>query len=308
MKLCNLIIDGKISLGTEVEARIVNLTATIEQMSAPLPGGSIEELLADWPRSFDKTRDLLDEAIRRDRLVYLDGEPRFAPPVRRPGTFRDFYAFEEHVCNARKLRGLDINPEWYQAPVFYFSNPNTISTTGAVIKFPSESRKWDYELEVGAVLGAGGSDLTPETAAKLIAGYLVLNDWSAREIQRVEMASSMGPAKGKDFATSIGPWLVTPDEIEDRRQEKGFDLRMTARVNGEAFSDNNWATIHFSFGEMIARASMNAAVYGAELFGSGTVGMGCLLERGFDHDLWLKPGDEVELEIERLGKLVNKIA
>lgn len=308
MKLCNIIIDSKISLGAEVEGRLVNLTATIKNMSAPLTGGSVEELLNDWPKSFDKVRSLLEEAQKRGVLFYVDGEPKFAPPVRRPGTFRDFYAFEQHVRNARKLRGFDVNPEWYENPVFYFSNPNTISTTGAEIKFPAESKKWDYECEIGTILGGGGSDLIPEEAEKIIAGYVVLNDWSCRDIQRHEMASSMGPAKGKDFATSISPFLVTPDELEDKRQGKGYNLKLTAFVRGEQFTDNVWATINFSIPEMIARASKNCAVFPGELFGSGTIGFGCLLERGFDHDLWLKSGDEVILEIERIGRLTNRVA
>jgi len=308
MKLCNLVIDGKHSLGADVEGKIVNLTGTIKQLNAPLPGESIEELLGDFPKSFDKIREFIAEAKKRDRFVLAGHNFTFLPPVARPGTFRDFYAFEEHVRNARKLRGFDVNAEWYEAPVFYFSNPNTISTTGAEIRFPSESKKWDYELEIGAILGGGGSDLTPDEAEKLIAGYVVLNDWSCRDIQRHEMSSSMGPAKGKDFATSISSLLVTPDELEDKRLKKGYNLRMTAHVRGEQFSDNKWATINFSIPEMIARASKNAAVYPGELFGSGTVGFGCLLERGFDHDMWLKSGDEVILEIERLGRLVNRVA
>jgi len=308
MKLCNLIIDGKTSLGAEVEGKIVNLTGTIKQMNAPLPGGTIEELLGDFPKSFDKVRELIGEAKKRDRFVLAGAGVTFLPPVGRPGTFRDFYAFEEHVRNARKLRGFDVNAEWYEQPVFYFSNPNTISTTGAEIRFPSESKKWDYELEVGTILGGGGSDLTPAEAEKIIAGYVVLNDWSCRDIQRHEMSSSMGPAKGKDFATSIGHLLVTPDELEDRREGKGYNLKMTAHIRGEQFSDNKWSTINFSIPEMVARASKNAGVFAGDLFGSGTVGFGCLLERGFDHEKWLKSGDEVILEIERLGRLVNRVA
>jgi fumarylacetoacetate (FAA) hydrolase len=308
MKLCNLILDNKISLGAEVDGKIVNLSATIRQMNASPPGDSIEELLEDWPRSFEKVRELMDEARKRDRFSPVNGKLVFAPPVRRPGTFRDFYAFEQHVTNARKLRGVEVNSEWYEAPVFYFSNPNTISTTGAVIKFPAESKKWDYECEIGTILGGEGSDLTPAEAEKLIAGYVILNDWSCRDIQRHEMSSSMGPAKGKDFATSIGHLLVTPDELEDRRTAKGYNLKLKATVRGIQFTDNNWSTIHFSIPEMIARASKNCAVYAGELFGSGTTGLGCLLERGFDHELWLRSGNEVVVEIERLGKLVNRIA
>lgn len=307
MKFCNLIIDGEIIVCTQHEDKVVNLVETAVRADCPISGATVEDLLSRWTHNYEHVKEGVERASKSGDLAVVKGELVFAPPLRRPGTFRDFYAFEQHVGNARKLRGMDINPEWYQFPVFYFSNPNTISTTGADIRFPRESKKCDYELEVGAVLGGGGSDLTPDAAEKLIAGYVVLNDWTARDIQRAEMTCSMGPAKGKDFATSIGAWLVTPDELEDRRKGKGFDLRMTAKINDETFSDNNWSTIHYSIGEMIARASRDAAVYPGELFGSGTVGMGCLLERGLDHNHWLKPGDVVELEIERLGILKNRI-
>jgi len=301
-------VDGLIVVGAEVEGRTVDVNQTAVRLHKPLHGLSLEQLIFNWPQAFDETREMLEFARRSGDLVHPKGNVAYLSPIRRPRTFRDFYAFETHVRNARKLRGQEIDPNWYRLAIFYFSNPNNISTSGADIPFPRTSMKWDYELEIGAVLGGGGSDLAPEDAETLIAGFCVLNDWSARDLQREEMASNMGPAKGKDFATSLGVWLVTPDEIEDRRKGRGYDLRMTARVNGEIVSDGNWADIYWSFGDMIARASKDATVFAGELIGSGTVGNGCLLERGFDHDDWLKSGDEVELEIEGLGKLTNRVA
>jgi len=307
MKLGNLVIEGVIRPSALANGHVIDLNATAALLELDAVGSSLDEIVADWEGASDRVRLLLEKAVRTGDFIQMPADVPMAPPLRRPGMFRDFYAFETHVRNARRLRGLEINPEWYQFPVFYFSNPNTIKGPGDSVRFPRASKKWDYELEVGAILGGGGSDLEPAASEKLVAGYTVLNDWSARDIQRAEMTVNMGPAKGKDFATSLGPWLVTPDELTDRRTDKGYNLRMTVKINGELISDGNWQDIHYSFGEMIARASQDAAVYPGELFGSGTVGNGCLLERGLEHNLWLKSGDIVEMEIERLGILANTI-
>lgn len=307
MRFCNILTNDKVTAAVVRGKSILLLPDTSLRLGKRAPGESLDDLLLHWPGALEWAAETVERAEAAGDWVEAPQNGRILAPVRRPGTFRDFYAFETHVRNARRLRGLDINPEWYEAPVFYFSNPNTIKGPGELIRFPKTSRKWDYELEVGAVLGGGGSDLTPEEAEARIAGFTIINDWSARDIQRREMASSMGPAKGKDFATSVGPFLVTPDEIADRREGKGYNLKMTGRVNGNITSEGNWNTIFFSFGEMISRASQDAAVYPGELFGSGTVGNGCLLEHGFDHDHWLKPGEVVELEVERLGTLVNPV-
>jgi len=246
------------------------------------------------------------------RLARIEGIPleqvALAPPVDPVASFRDFYAFEEHVRSARARRGLEMIPEWYEQAVFYFSNPRSIVGHGAPVTAPPYGSWLDFELEVGCVIGRGGRDITAERAEQHIAGYAVLNDWSLRDVQRQEMKVGLGPAKGKDFATSLGPLLVTPDELEDRRAGKGYDLRMTARVNGQLISDGNWKTIHFGFAELIARASQGVELYPGDLLGSGTVGTGCILELGPERaGGWLKPGDVVELEVERLGALVNRV-
>lgn len=239
---------------------------------------------------------------------WLREEVRFAPPVFRPTSFRDFYAFEQHVKKARSLRGLDVAPEWYEMPVFYFSNHGNFIADGDLLKAPGKAQWLDYELEIAAVIVSRGRDVPAEKGESLIGGYCVLNDWSLRDVQRKEMAVGLGPAKGKDFATSLGPWLITPDELEDRRSVKGFDLEMKASVNGRLLSQGNWKDIYYSFGEMIERASDDVELIPGDVIGSGTVGSGCILELGPEHTGgWLKPGDEVELEIERLGTLRNTI-
>ncbi|MCU1415608.1 MAG: fumarylacetoacetate hydrolase [Microbacteriaceae bacterium] len=234
----------------------------------------------------------------------------YLSPLAGTGAFRDFYAFEQHVKAGRAWRGLEMDPDWYKLPVFYFSNPYAIRGAGDVTLAPG-SERFDFELEVGAILGRGGSNLTPEQGAGLVVGYTVLNDWSARDIQKREMLLSMGPVKGKDTATTIGPWVVTPDELDDVRTPTGFDLRMTCTVNGTKYSDANWSQVYWSFGEMIAYASRGTEVRPGDLIGSGTCGTGCINELsqtyGEDKFPFLKVGDVVEAEVERLGVLRNTI-
>jgi len=238
---------------------------------------------------------------------------RLFAPLPFPRSVRDFYAFEQHVKAARALRGLDMIPEWYEIPVFYFSNHNAIFGPDDDIPMPRTTQEMDYELEVACVIGKPGSDIPVEEAESYIAGYMVMNDWSARDLQRKEMKLNLGPAKGKDFATSLGPALVTPDELEDRRivrEGSGsvYDLTMTARINGKEFSRGNFKDLTYTFAQMIAHASRDTVLYPGEVLGSGTVGTGCILElRPETTGGWLKPGDIIELEIERLGVLRNRV-
>ena len=228
-------------------------------------------------------------------------------PIPRPPTVRDFYAFEQHVATARRARGLDMEPDWYELPVFYFSNPYATVGPAVTVSAPPGCRELDYELEVAAVVGRGGADLTAAEAEAHIAGYCIMNDWSARDLQRREMKLSLGPAKGKDFATSLGPWLVTPDELEPTRTGKAFGLTMTATVNGREYSRSSLADIHWSFADMLAYASRATRVERGDVIGSGTCGTGCILElslvHGTDAYPWLQPGDEVVLAVDRLGQL-----
>ena len=227
-------------------------------------------------------------------------------------SFRDFYVFEAHVRNARKRRGLDMIPEWYDAPAFYFSNTVCVVGHGAVIRKPADTNELDYELEIAVVIGHEGADIPMEEADGYIAGFTILNDWSARDIQRHEMKVGLGPAKGKDFATSVGPALVTPDELEDRvlpdrSRGKRYELLMTATVNGREYSRGNAHDMRWTFAEIIAHASRNTVLKPGDLIGSGTVGTGCITEFPEGTYPWLQPGDVVRLEIERLGALENRI-
>ena len=272
------------------------------------PGTTLLNLLGD-----DGTRlAARGEELGRDpRDVFELDAVHLLAPIPRPPTVRDFYAFEQHVRTARQRRGLEMDPDWYELPVFYFSNPYAICGPDVDVAIPPGSIEMDYELEVAAVVGIGGADLDPDAAEKIIAGYCVMNDWSARDIQRREMKLSMGPVKGKDFATSLGPVFVTPDELEDARRNKSFDLEMTASVNGAEYSRASLADIFWSFGEMIAYASRGTRVETGDIIGSGTCGTGCILELALVHGVerypWLQPGDVVELSVERLGTLRNRV-
>ncbi|HEX3804331.1 MAG TPA: fumarylacetoacetate hydrolase family protein [Solirubrobacteraceae bacterium] len=231
--------------------------------------------------------------------------------VERPPTVRDFYAFEGHVRAGRASRGLAMDPAWYQAPIFYFSNPYAVCGPGVVPVAPG-SQAFDFELEIAAIIGRSGSDLTPGEGEASIAGYCVMNDFSARDLQRWEMALSLGPVKGKDTATALGPFFVTADELEPRRSRNGFELTMTARLNGTEISRASFADIYWSFGEMIAYATRGTWVHPGDVIGSGTCDTGCILELsrgGTDPTVpYLVPGDVVELAVDLLGTLRNEVA
>lgn len=226
-----------------------------------------------------------------------------------PRTFRDFYAFEQHVKTARAQRGLEMIPAWYEVPVFYFSNPLSLVPTDTPVYPPAGTSELDYELELGLVIGRPGRDVRPEDAWDHVAGFTVINDLSARDLQRKEMSVGLGPAKGKDFATAVGPALVTLDELRDRLDAHGrLHLEMRARVNGRELSRGNAGTIYHPWPTIIAHASRDADLLEGDLLGSGTIGTGCILElRPENTGGWLKPGDVVELEVERLGVLRTPI-
>ncbi|MBI4761218.1 MAG: fumarylacetoacetate hydrolase family protein [Chloroflexota bacterium] len=235
-------------------------------------------------------------------------EVKFLPPLK-PFTLRDGYAFEQHVKTANKNRGRDVPAEWYEFPVFYFTNPNAIFGHEDVIPYPPYTRAMDYELEIAAIIGKAGINIKAEQAEEYIFGYTIFNDWSARDVQRKEMVVGLGPAKGKDFASALGPLIVTREALADKATGRPgvYDLEMVARVNGKEFSRGNWKDMHWSFGELIARASDSTMLYPGDVIGSGTVGTGCLLELTKFQGPWLNHGDVVELEVERIGILRNTV-
>jgi fumarylacetoacetate (FAA) hydrolase len=231
----------------------------------------------------------------------------FLPPVISPPSFRTFSGFEQHVRTVRARRGLEMTQTWFELPAFCFSNPNSLVGQEASVFPPAHSAELDYGLELGVVIGDRIRDVALEQAWRHVAGFTILNDFSARDLERAEMAVGLGP--GKDFATAVGPVLVTRDELTDKIDGERVSVQMRARVNGNEISHGNSQALFHTLPRMIAHASRDADLFPGDLIGSGTVGGGCILELTPEAtNGWLKPGDVVELEIERLGKLRSRIA
>jgi fumarylacetoacetate (FAA) hydrolase len=249
-----------------------------------IDGDRVVQLAAQTLQSF-----FTGGGTAREHAEYALADVDLRPPVLRPPSVRDFMAFEAHVANARALRGREVPPEWYEVPVFYFSNPSAIFGPEEDVTYPEGTSELDYELECAAIIGAEGT----------IGGFTVMNDWSARDLQRIEMRVGLGPAKGKDFATSLGPIVVTPDEFD------GTSGAMIARVNGEERSRGELGDLHYPWSTLLEQAACNTALLPGDVIGSGTVGTGCILEHGDGR--WLQRGDLVELEIEGIGTLSNRV-
>ena len=265
------------------------------------------EFLEGGPSTMAAARRAIDYAgtlgpsskgLSGETIVYRSADVRIAAPLPNPPSLRDFIAFEGHIAATSKKRGQPIPPEWYKGPVYYKGNHRTIIGPDKDLPWPLDTTKLDYELELACVIGCKGKDIDEQDAQEYIAGYTIMNDFSARDVQFQEMACRLGPAKGKDFATALGPCLVTPDEISDLAA-----LTMVARVNGEEWSRGRFGTIHWSFPQMIAHVSRGEMIYPGDVFGSGTVGGGC----GLEMDRYLKPGDVVELEIQPVGVLRTRV-
>jgi fumarylacetoacetate (FAA) hydrolase len=253
----------------------------------------------DWPEHGRIFRKRGGKAVRARKLF---------PPIPRPPTFRDFYGFEQHARNVRSRRGLDMVQAWYQIPVFCFSNANSLVGNDADVFAPAGSNELDYELELGLVIGKPARDVPPAQAWNYVAGLTIINNFSARDLQCAEMEVGLGPAKGKDFATAVGPVLVTRDEFSDKIDRERISLEMRARLNGRELSFGNSSMLFHTLPGMIAQASRDADLFPGALIGSGAVGAGCIWELGPESTGgWLKPGDVVELEIERIGKLRTRI-
>lgn len=249
-------------------------------------------------------------------------ETEVLSPITNPTSCRDAYAFRQHVYTARRNRGVEMIPEFDQFPIFYFTNHNAVQGPGEIVCMKDHFHKLDFELEVAIVVGKKGRNVTASQADEYIAGYLIMNDMSARLMQMEEMRLNLGPAKGKDFSTAVGPILVTTDEMEQylKPTKKGhtgkqYDLTMTCKVNGKEVSRGNAGDMDWTFAEILERCAYGADILPGDVIGSGTVGTGCFLELNGSGKLadpnyepqWLVDGDVVEMEITGLGKLVNTI-
>ena len=268
--------------------RLVTFVAGVsgERVGALHADGIIEELeaptMVDWLRGSGRAPAGAQWPI---------SEVRLRAPIPEPPSVRDFFAYEGHVATGFKLRGTEIPAAWYQAPTFYFSNPAAIFGPDEPIKRPAATERLDFELELAAAIGADGE----------IAGFMLMNDWSARDIQRVEMTVGLGPAKGKDFATSLGPWLVTPDEL--RFDGERLDLEATVSVGERVVARCAAKPMYFSWPQLVAHAARDTTLRPGDVLGSGTITGGCLLELGPIDGRWIEPGDVITLTADGLGEL-----
>ena len=323
MKLVSYLNNNEERLGLFNENRIFDLENSGKELNLELPS-KMSEFLNNFEDLKGKAAKV-DEAIKSGNIHtgIEHSKTRLLAPVPHPTSCRDGYAFRQHVATARRNRGVDMIPEFDQFPIFYMTNHNAIFGEGDIVVEKDHLEKLDIELEAAIVIGKKGKNIDAKDADSFVAGYMIMNDLSARVLQMEEMKLNLGPAKGKDFATIIGPWLVTSDELEKYKikTEAGnkYDLRMTAYHNGKQISEGNTKDMNWTFAEIIERASYGVELLPGDVIGSGTVGTGCYLElngtwaieakaRGEEFTAtWLKDGDTVELEITGLGKLSNKI-
>ena len=320
MKLVSYLKDGHEQLGVLVN----NLVYDMEVLHPELPS-TMSMFLNYWEESFPVAQAgelLLREGTRSSSRGVPIGELELLAPVPFPTSCRDGYAFRQHVAAARRNRKVDMIPEFDQYPIFYFTNHHSIQGPGDIQCMPDHFEKLDFELEAAIVICKQGRNIKAAEADEYIGGLMIMNDMSARRLQMEEMLLNLGPAKGKDFSTVIGPWLVTPDELKDleipakeNHTGKSWNLRMQCRVNGVQVSDGNLGDMDWTFAEIIERASYGVTLYPGDVIGSGTVGTGCFLELNGTGKLnnpdyqeqWLQPNDVVEMEIDGLGILTNNI-
>jgi fumarylacetoacetate (FAA) hydrolase len=320
MKLISFLKNGNECAGLLSGDKVYDLY----MMNAGLPG-SMNEILARWQETYPVLLKLSHEIESSNRINNRGlalKEVTLIAPVPHPSSLRDGYAFRRHVETARKNRGLEMTPVFDSYPVFYFGNHLTIKGPGPIHCMPDHFKKLDFELEAAIVISKKGKNIQVEDADEYIAGLMILNDFSARTLQMEEMLLNLGPAKGKDFATATGPWLVTMDELKSsetaankNHSGKNWKLCMSANVNGSTVSEGVLSDMEWTFAELITRASYGVELYPGDIIGSGTVGTGCFLELNGTGKLndpdykeqWLQPGDKIELKIEGLGILSNQI-
>jgi fumarylacetoacetate (FAA) hydrolase len=257
---------------------------------------------------FAHTAQLSERAATWRGPRYQESGFVFLPPVVRPAALRDFDAFEAHAKTGRARRGLALPAAWYERPVFHFANPHALVGHAAPVYAPLGSHELDFGLALGVVIGRGGRDIPERSAWEHVAGLTIVNDLAARDLEERELPVGLGPAKGKDFATAVGPWLVTRDELSDRIAGDRVSLAMAARVNGRELARGDASSLYHPIPRLIAQAARDAELFPGDLLCTGTVGQGCILELGPENTGgWLKPGDVVELEIEHLGLLRTRI-
>ena len=305
MKLISYKQNGNIKFGALEEGKIYDLNAIDSQ---------IADNMLEFLQGGKEQLQLAGAVIRNESPTMPVKDVELISPVPNPSSVRDAYAFRQHVATARQNRGLEMIPEFDEIPIFYFTNHHAVFGEGDFPVRQRHTEKLDFELECAAVIGKSGRNISIEKADDYTAGFMIMNDLSARVLQMQEMKLNLGPAKGKDFGSSFGPWLVTKDELEPYRRSSPdgdrYDLRMKAFVNDIQVSEDTLANMTWTFAQIIERVSYGVDIFPGDVIGSGTCGTGCFLELNgskITDNQWLNPDDTVSLEIEGLGTLINKI-
>ena len=305
MKLISYKQNGNIKFGALEDGKIYDLNAIDSQ---------IADNMLEFLQGGKEQLQLAKAAVENGSPTISTEDAKLISPVPNPPSVRDAYAFRQHVATARQNRGLEMIPEFDEIPIFYFTNHHAVFGEGDFPVRQRHTEKLDFELECAAVIGKSGRNISIEKADDYTAGFMIMNDFSARVLQMQEMKLNLGPAKGKDFGSSFGPWLVTKDELEPFRQSSAegdrYDLRMKAFVNDIQVSEDTLANMTWTFAQIIERVSYGVDIFPGDVIGSGTCGTGCFLELNgskITDNQWLNPGDTVSLEIEGLGTLINKI-
>ena len=305
MKLISYKQNGNIKFGALEEGKIYDLNAIDSQ---------IADNMLEFLQGGKEQLQLAKAAVENGSPTISTKDVNLISPVPNPPSVRDAYAFRQHVATARQNRGLEMIPEFDEIPIFYFTNHHAVFGEGDFPVRQRHTEKLDFELECAAVIGRGGRNISTGDADDYIAGFMIMNDLSARVLQMKEMKLNLGPAKGKDFGSTFGPWLVTKDELESYKQSSPdgdrYDLKMKAIVNDIQVSKDTLANMTWTFAQIIERVSYGVDIFPGDVIGSGTCGTGCFLELNgskITDNQWLNPGDTISLEIEGLGTLKNKI-
>ena len=305
MKLISYKHNGKIKFGILKDGKIFDLIAIDSE---------IADNMLEFLQGGNQQLQLAKTAVTNGSPTIFAEDVNLISPVPNPPSVRDAYAFRQHVATARQNRGLEMIPEFDEIPIFYFTNHHAVFGEGDFPVRQRHTEKLDFELECAAVIGRGGRNISTSDADDYIAGFMIMNDLSARVLQMQEMKLNLGPAKGKDFGSTFGPWLVTKDELESYKQSSPdgdrYDLKMKAIVNDIQVSKDTLANMTWTFAQIIERVSYGVDIFPGDVIGSGTCGTGCFLELNgskITDNQWLNPGDTISLEIEGLGTLKNKI-
>lgn len=278
------------------------------QILAHRPGVTLIDLLGDDGAKLSEAADMLSRAPHE---VFEVASVHLLPPISRPPSIRDFMTFRSHVEAGFAARGLAVPSVFERQPPFYFTNPRALLGANDPVPMPKETRCLDFEFEVAAIVGKDGRDLDPSEAWQHIAGFCIFNDWSARDLQREEMEMLLGPNKSKDFASTLGPWLVTREELEPFKTGNGYDLAMVVFVNGREYGRDRWCNASWGFGQILSHASQGTWISKGDVLASGTCGSGCLSELRYRQGAamfpWLEIGDEVTMQLDGVGHISNTI-